>query len=365
MRYALLLASDAGAKAAAGSDWLTEATWHDAVDYRVDGGTLSFRVPAGVANGLKRGERYALALTDAALNGMVRGEILWEDQPPLWALGPPIWTSGTSDSVAKVAPAPRRDKSLSQPQPSPKRGFSHWDKVSVALLATLATGITAGIWLALPGRDLTGPEQPTLAQFGTNPAPILATQSTASTGRDTVVGGATPETLAIETPGTLGSEPTVAREPQERPEAISDEPVRVASVARPPEPASRTRPAPASESERTPRPLSAPRSQPESAKTSPMSSLTPAQSKVLRTRIADALDAEDLQLVRSLCGEAMEVNASLAKFCGIVFDPNKRLFDAHPDAAFALACYDQAARLGDPEAGALAAAVRPFVTPVP
>jgi len=61
----------------------------------------------------------------------------------------------------------------------------------------------------------------------------------------------------------------------------------------------------------------------------------------------------------------MVTDASIAKFCGIVFDPNKRLFEAHPDATFALRCYDQAARLGDAEAGELAAAIRSFLKPEP
>ena len=43
--------------------------------------------------------------------------------------------------------------------------------------------------------------------------------------------------------------------------------------------------------------------------------VAPMSSHELHTRITDALDAEDLPQVRSLCKEAMETNPSIAKFC--------------------------------------------------
>jgi len=54
---------------------------------------------------------------------------------------------------------------------------------------------------------------------------------------------------------------------------------------------------------------------PESEAAATARGVAPMSSHELRTRITDALDAEDLPQVRSLCKEAMETNPSIARFC--------------------------------------------------
>ena len=437
VRYALHPAGDAAA------DWLARARWHEATDFWAENNSLLFRVPAGVSNGLKPGERYAVAVADAALQEMVRGEVLWEDHPEYWDPEAPRSLTEVTSASEEVLAGPEVPL-------RPLRGrVSHRGKVLVTLSALLAIIV----WLLLPDRDAGISEQESLPKRQSNRPPIASTISVkAVTGEALVVdtrehahdpdgetprllelepaqfgeverideysfryqapprrwetdiflyrvadranargegwvfvsGDARPQTQPATQPGwSRGSDLPVRRsaKPQdplvETQEAVAEAkvkpelgeqvqttsaaPVQIALVA----PRLEPKPKPDSKSESMPRsgPASRPQlsTEPESKKGVSVPKATPMRSRELRARIADALDAENLQQVRSLCTEAMETSASLAKFCGIVFDPNKRLFDAHPDATFALACYDQAIRLGDTEAGELAAAVRPFV----
>ena len=457
-RYVFLLAAEAETRTEAGLDWLTGAKWHDATDFRTAHDSLLFRVPAGVANGLVRGRRYVIAIADAVSKEMVRGEILWEDQPPLLAGGISRYESQVAtESVPEEPPDPQRRKG--------QQRTSKWGVLLVAFVAVCAIGL----WIALPERRSAGTDQGSLAKTEANRPPIAGTFSMDAVAGESLLvdtrkyardpDGAAPRLLELEPaqfgtvegvddfrfrysappqeremdvflyrvvddsgatsegwvfvnvkanrrsqPGFGASTPRArdqdSRRPSEPPgsdletrriansettvEPTKDQdqpavaaPPQLAVVTPLPAPAPKSAPesVPESSPERAPalvltptaeqKPAPKPESRSILEQAAATQATTPVRSGELRGLIADALDAEDLDLVRSLCNEAMVASASLAKFCGIVFDPNKRLFDAHPDASFALACYDQASRLGDTEAGDLAAAVRPFVQPAP
>ena len=439
-----------------GGDSSTRVRWHDAADFQADDDLLLFHVPAGVANGLTRGERYRVAVAESASKPILRGEILWELQPL-------PWNAGVMDMDAEVAPGPPNEPSAAEERGVPPPGaVFRRGMLGGALLLLLVLGI----WLAFPDPDSAVPQEPNSEGNWTNHPPVAATisitavegevlvvdtrehtrdpdgdiprllelepaqygvveridsyafryrappqrreadvflyrvvdESSAtgegwvfvtvgsrsrgparaqptSFGRSASISGRPSEANSFSTesvdgiPSKAGQSPiketagtsgdlkgVVARvsdkgaaateeDPVDTPAEAVAEPMQIAAVARQSEPI--------------------PDSWAKSERAGSSSEVTVAESKALRAQIADALDAEDMQRVRSLCGEAMGTNASLAKFCGIVFDPNKRIFESHPDATFALACYDQAARLGDAEAGTLAAAVRSLVVPGP
>ena len=416
----------------------TRTRWHDAADFQAEDGLLLFHVPAGVANGLEPGGRYRVAVTDAASKQMLRGEILWE-------LNPPLWTPKAMDVDAEAALAPPAvpDTDERLVDPSPRRGPSKW-MLGIALSVLLVPAI----WLVLLGPDPEVRPQPSPERNPANHPPAAPTISLAVTAGQSLVvdtrehardpDGDAPRLLEVE-PAQYGvveridtyafrySAPPRPRETDvflyrvvddssatgdgwvfvtvgtgsQPPAATTSAPLdrAVSTLREPPEtealpteserrsidmtastheaigsPATEAVPSESVVPEVAP-PMriasvalqsgSKPDSPPELERFGPGSAVITAGPETLRSKIADALDAEDLQRVRSLCGEAMTANASLAKLCGIVFDPNKQIFEAHPDATFALACYDQAARLGDAEARVLAEAVRPFAEPRP
>ncbi len=130
--------------ARAAENWIDETKWRNAGRFHAEGGFLRFQVPAGVAHGLERGERYAIAVSDANAKGMVRGEISWPENPERWDDG--------TEPYSEPSPEIETDADLAAPaEEAPSGGGGlRWVVILLVLLA-LAGG---GGWWYLQNQGL-------------------------------------------------------------------------------------------------------------------------------------------------------------------------------------------------------------------
>jgi len=347
--------------ARAAENWIDDARWHDADGFHAEGDFLRFQVPASVAHGLERGERYAIAVCDANAKGMIRGEISWPEHPERWDDG--------AEPYSEPSPEIEAEAQGNRPEEeAPAGGGAPRWVVIILVVLGLAGG---GWWWSLQGRDLE-----VAGDTPGAPPPRANSAPSADTINVRVAPGAAKvvdiRDFAHDPEGQETSLASVASAQFGTVERIDDHSFRYRAPDRTsetddiflyriqdPEGASAagwvyvtvTSTDPVAEPAAEAKPVAAERAP------SPEGPAEPKQPKQpnpevprLREEIAGALEKEDFDRVKALCGSAILLDAQLAKFCGIAFDPSKRLFDAKPDPQFALQCYKLAIDFGEKDA---------------